>query len=390
MSEPCPVQNLSVDDLPLTDDRAKGWEVLRSGGDVVEMNDSYVLASAAAVEEAARHPEVFSSKSAFDRLGSPLPMIPIAVDPPDHTRYRRLLDPFFSPRRMAAIEARLREQAGALIDGIRERGSCDLVSDLAVPYPSQVFLTLFGLPLEDRDRLVRWKDSILEFTKPGATEPSPELMQHGMELFGYLSHYVGERKGGAGDDLLTQLLATRDEGGLSYEEILGLCFLFVVAGLDTVTASLGFTFATLAQDPEQRALIAGDYSRIPGFVEDMLRTEGPVPFAPRVTTEEVTVAGVTLPAGTSVLLSYGAANRDPERYEEADTLDSGRRATHFSFGRGPHRCLGSHLARLELRVVLEEWHRRIPEYTLAAGARPRAPWPAGTLGLDSVQLTFPS
>jgi cytochrome P450 len=91
-----------------------------------------------------------------------------------------------------------------------------------------------------------------------------------------------------------------------------------------------------------------------------------------------------------VLLSYGAANRDPERYEEADTLDSERRATHFSFGRGPHRCLGSHLARLELRVVLEEWHRRIPEYTLAAGARPRAPWPAGTLGLDSVQLTFPS
>jgi cytochrome P450 len=382
------VWHVNVEDLPLADDRTKGWRCLREAGEVVRSGESYVLGSADAVEYAARHPELFSSKSAFDRLGSPIPIIPIATDPPEHARFRRLLDPFFSPRRMAAIEPQLREQAGDLIDKIKANGSCDVLSDLARPYPTQVFLTLFGLPLDDRDRLVRWKDSILELTDPSRTEPCPEVLLQAIELYGYLTDHIGERRDGTGEDLLTQLIATRDEGGLTDDEIVGLCFLFVLAGLDTVTAALGFSFATLARNQELRAEIAGDFDRIPDFVDEILRVEGPVPFTPRVTTEDVTVAGVELPKGTQVLLAYGAANRDSVRYDDPDTVHIDRRSAHFAFGRGPHRCLGTHLGLLELRIVLEEWHRRIPEYTIAPGTRSRVPWPNGTLGLDSVELIF--
>lgn len=313
--------------------------------------------------------------------------MPIAVDPPEHTRFRRLLGPFFSPRRMALIEPELRKQAGALIDAIAEKGSCELNEALAIPYPTQVFLTLFGLPLEDRDRLVEWKDVILAFVNPTNAEAPPELIEKALELFTYLSEHIKDRTGGEGEDLLTQLLANKDEDGMTEEEILGLCFLFVLAGLDTVTSSLGFAFHTLARDPELRARLMAEPDQWPTFIEENLRVEGPVPFVSRVTLKDVDVAGIHIPAGSSVLLSIGAASRDERRCEHADAYDLDRpRAPHFGFGRGPHRCLGSHLGRMELRIVLEEWHKRIPNYELAPGAQPSVPWPAGSLNLDTIEL----
>ena len=394
----CPVAG--VDDLEFGQDRSAAWRRLRAAGDVTQLaNGTYVLTSAEHVEAAATEPDIFSSRSAFDGLGSPLPLVPIAFDPPEHTSYRRLLDKFFGPRRMAEREPELRAQVAALVDNVvREGTTCDVLTALAVPFPAQVFLTLFGLPLEARDQLVQWKDSILSFVDPSTSEPPPQVLQHAAELFGFLSEHLASRRGGEGDDLLTKLLHAQDEErsaeqvgdgtAMTDEEIIGLCFLFVLAGLDTVTSVLGFAFATLAQDPELRATLVADPSTIPNFVEELLRVDGPVPFTPRVTTKEVQVGDVTLPSGASCLLSYGAANRDERRYEAADTLDPDRKASHFAFGRGPHRCLGSHLARLELRIVLEEWHRRVPDYELAPGTVPRTPWPAGTLALDHVQLVL--
>ncbi len=175
---------------------------------------------------------------------------------------------------------------------------------------------------------------------------------------------------------------------MSDNEILGLCFMFVLAGLDTVTSAVGFSLAKLADDSELRHRISNDYTLIPAFIEDMLRVDGPVPFAPRVTTEDVEVAGTVVPKDTTVMLVYGSADRDPLRYEDADNVHVDNKAAHFAFGRGPHRCLGSHLARLELRLILEEWHTRIPEYSLAGGDAPQVPWPAGTMALKSVPLTL--
>jgi cytochrome P450 len=317
-------------------------------------------------------------------------LVPIAIDPPDHTKFRRILDPFFSPKKMAAREEELRAQAGELIDAIVARGECDVVPDLATPFPSQVFLTLFGLPMEDRDRLVQWKDAILQFTDPSSAEATPEVMAHALELFTYLTEHIAERRTDtSGNDMLTQLIHDTDEGGgMDDNEILGLCFMFVLAGLDTVTSAVGFSLAKLAADAELRRRIANDSSLIPAFIEEMLRVDGPVPFAPRVTTQDVEVAGRVVSKGATVMLSYGSADRDPLRYQDADEVHLDGKAVHFAFGRGPHRCLGSHLARLELRLILEEWHLRIPEYTLVDGRPPQMPWPTGTMALQSVPLNI--
>ncbi|MDV3124611.1 cytochrome P450 [Mycobacterium sp. 21AC1] len=376
----------NINDLPFAEDRSRAWRELREAGEAVRSGEEIVLTSAAAVEFAAKRPDIFSSARAFDRLGSPVPLIPIAIDPPDHTRFRRMLDPFFSPKKMAERESELRRQAGELIDTIVAAGQCDVVPDLATPFPSQVFLTLFGLPMADRDRLVQWKDSILQFTDPSSSEATPEVLAHAMELFAYLTEHISERRADTtGSDMLSQLM--RDtEGGMSDNEILGLCFMFVLAGLDTVTSAVGFSLAKLAGDADLRRRISADFSLIPAFIEDILRVDGPVPFAPRVTTDEVEIGGRVVPKDTTVMLSYGSADRDPNRYEDADDVHLDNKAVHFAFGRGPHRCLGSHLARLELRLILEEWHNRIPDYTLADGNEPQMPWPTGTMGLQSVPL----
>jgi cytochrome P450 len=379
----------NINDLPFATDRSRAWRELREAGEAVTSGEEIVLTSASAVEFAAKKPEIFSSARAFDRLGSPVPLVPIAIDPPDHTRFRRILDPFFSPKKMAEREPELRRQAGELIDAIVAKGDCDVVPELATPFPSQVFLTLFGLPMADRDKLVAWKDSILEFTDPSSAEATPEVLAHALELFTYLTEHIAERRADTtGSDMLTELMQNSEDGGMSDNEILGLCFMFVLAGLDTVTSALGFSLAKLAGDADLRHRISNDCSLIPAFIEDILRVDGPVPFAPRVTTEEVEVAGRVVPKDTTVMLSYGSADRDPRRYQDADNVYLDSKAVHFAFGRGPHRCLGSHLARLELRLILEEWHARIPEYTLADGKAPQMPWPAGTMGLESVPLTF--
>lgn len=380
---------LNINDLPFAVDRSRAWRELREAGEAVSSGEEVVLTSAEAVEFAAKNPEIFSSARAFDRLGSPVPLVPIAIDPPDHTRFRRILDPFFGPRKMAEREAELRRQAGDLIDAIVVRGECDVVPDLATPFPSQVFLTLFGLPMEDRDRLVRWKDAILQFTDPSSTEATPEVMAHALELFTYLTEHIAERrKDTSGSDMLTQLMQDSDAAAMSDNEILGLCFMFVLAGLDTVTSAVGFSLAKLAANAELRRRIAKDFTLIPAFIEDMLRVDGPVPFAPRVTTQEIKVAGRVVPKDTTVMLSYGSADRDPSRYEDPDEVHLDGKGVHFAFGRGPHRCLGSHLARLELRLILEEWHLRIPEYTLIDGKQPQVPWPTGTMALLSVPLNI--
>jgi cytochrome P450 len=378
----------NINDLPFATDRSRAWRELREAGEAVTSGEEVVLTSAEAVEFAAKRPLIFSSAKAFDVLGSPVPLVPIAIDPPDHTRFRRMLDPFFSPKKMAEREVEFRRQAGELIDAIVAKGDCEAMADLATPFPSQVFLTLFGLPMADRDRLVQWKDSILQFTDPGSGEPTPEVLTYALELFTYLTEHIAERRSDkSGSDMLTQLIHDTDDGGMDDNEILGLCFMFVLAGLDTVTSAVGFALAKLAADADLRHRIAGDFSLIPAFIEDILRVDGPVPFAPRVTTEEVEVAGRMIPKDTRVMLSYGSADRDPRRYDGADDVHLDTKAVHFAFGRGPHRCLGSHLARLELRLILEEWHTRIPEYTLVGDA-PQVPWPTGTMALQSVPLNI--
>jgi len=377
--------------LPMAENRTEAYRIVREAGPIIKSPRGYVLSSSNYVEYALKHPELFSSKRAFDLVGSPLPMVPIAFDPPEHTRYRRLLRPFFGPRKTAGWQPRVRSLVGTLIDSFVERGHCDLVAELAVPLPADVFLTLFGLPTEDRDRLIAWKDGLLGSPMLSGGQAAEEVTRVGAELFTYLVGHIEKRRrhlDGA-EDLLGRLLADTSEERLSDEELLGLSFLFVLAGLDTVTSALSTAFAALAVQPRLRQQIVADPSVIPDAVEELLRVDGPVVLLPRVASQEIKLGGHTIPAGSEVQIAIAVANRDPAEHADPDEIDLRRQERHYAFGGGPHRCLGSHLARMEMREVLAEWHSRIPEYELAPGFTPRVEWPTGLVGLDTLPLVFP-
>ncbi len=377
--------------LPMAENRTDAYRIIRAAGAVSKSPRGYVLSSSQYVEYALKHPELFSSQRAFDLVGSPLPMVPIAFDPPEHTRYRRILQPFVGPRETASWQPRVASLVGTLIDSFAGRGHCDLVADLAVPLPAEVFLTLFGLPSEDRDQLITWKEGLLGSPMPSGGRPAEDVVRVGTELFSYLVGHIEQRRrhpDGA-EDLLGRLLADTSEDRLSDEELLGLSFLFVLAGLDTVTSALSTAFAALAMQPRLRRQIAADSSVIPHAVEELLRMDGPVVFLPRVASQDIELGGQTIPAGSEVQVAIAVANRDPAEHSDPDEIDLRRRERHLAFGGGPHRCLGAHLARMEMREVLAEWHRRIPEYELAPGFTPRVEWPTGLVGLDTLPLVFP-
>jgi cytochrome P450 len=379
-------------DAPMRRDRTAGWRFVREAGDVFpDADGTWYLTSLEAVQFAHRNPDIFSSARAFDELGSPVPLIPLAVDPPDHVRYRRVLDQMLAPRVVNALEDSLRSQIRDLIAGFSYQGTCDVMNDIARLYPTQVFLTLFGLPVSDRDQFIRWSETIIENSTVGSGEPSPEVMENAMELFVYLQGYVEKKRSEPDDDMLSRILNLSGEEAWSDQEVLGLCFLFTLAGLDTVAAEIGFVMLHLARNPDLRARVVADPDAVMPAIEEILRLELPAPTTPRVTMRDVEVCGVTIPAGVPVMLCLATANREPGQFAHPDDIDLRQSdRNHLSFGGGIHRCLGAHLARRELRLVVEEFHKAIPDYAVAPSFEPEIVWPSGTFHLRSLPLVFPS
>ena len=232
-----------------------------------------------AVEYALQHPEKFSSAMEAVDLGQSVPLIPLQVDPPDHRKYRRLLDPIFAPRQMNALEPDIARLVNELIDGFIDRGRCEFADELAVPLPSSVFLRLVGLPLSQLDLFLSMKDGILRPSGADLEEVRASQKVAARQIEEYFAELVRERQKSPGnqDDLLSLFLGAEVEGQrLTVDEIVGICFLFILAGLDTVTDSLECFFAYLAQHPEQRGRIVEDPSLIPSTVEELLRWESPV------------------------------------------------------------------------------------------------------------------
>ncbi|WP_102142143.1 cytochrome P450 [Mycobacterium hubeiense] len=386
------IPKVCTDDLPMPEARDDAWHQMDKHA-LVEVEGGYAVTRRDLVELVLKNPSVFSSKRAFDVLASPVPLVPIAFDPPEQTRYRRILQPFFSPRVIKPLEPDLRKQVVDIIEPIAQRGECDFIAEVAAVFPIQVFLTLFGLPLDMRDQFIEWKNAVLNLSAAAGQTSVDEAAQAGMqkalELFTYLSELIKTRRGTPGDDVLSQVLSIEPPDALSDEEAIGLCFLFVLAGLDTVMDALGFGMQRLAENPERRRELVDDPSLIPAAMEELLRLDPPAPFVPRVSTEEVTINGHTLSEGTRITTYLAVANRDEEVFPNPYEIDFHRPENrHISFGMGVHRCLGSHLARMEMQVLYEEWHKRIPNYHITPGTTPRVHWPRGTLGLDSLHLTI--
>jgi len=325
---------------------------------------------------ALRHTEIFSSEMSEQlALGNERPMIPQQIDPPAQGRYRRLLDPLFSRRRSLLLEPEVRRQANLLIDQFVDKGECEFNSAFAIPLPCSVFLSLLGLPIEDLDLFLEMKDGII---RPHAkTQDLAEMVEirkaAGSNLYAYFEKEIDSRQGkSGGDDLLDAFLTFELDGEkLTRNDVLDICYLTLIAGLDTVTATLGCDVAYLAANPDQRRRLVDDPKLISNAVEELFRWETPVVGVPRILKQDVTVGGMEMKEGEIVTLLLGAANLDERQFSSADQVDFDReRNRHIAFGAGPHRCLGSHLARMELRVALEEWHRRVPDYQIKPGETP--------------------
>jgi len=323
-----------------------------------------------------RNHALFSSRVEMS-MGNVRPMIPLNVDPPNHSKFRKLLDPMFAPRRMEEQETEITRRANGFIDAFIDRGECNFTEEFAELFPSSIFLGLLGLPEDQMRAFLDMRDYILH---PAKIDPEAALdvekrqavnNRGGQIIYDYFTELIERRQKEPGDDIISRFLAAEVGGDkLSNEDILDIMFLFVIAGLDTVSDSLTCFFAFLAQHPEHRRQIVEDPSIIPSAVEELLRWESPVPAGvPRVATEDVELpGGQKVSKGTAVVVSYGAADVDPATFGDPFEVRLERENNpHIAFGGGVHRCLGSHLARRELRIVLREWHRRIPEYWLKPG-----------------------
>ena len=369
--------------LPLSADRGVGWKVLRDAGPVVFMNGYYYITRREDVLAALRNPKVFSSRLALQPPGSPIPVVPLGFDPPEHTRYRKVLQPFFSPHGLSKSRPVLIRHAADMIEAIADQGECEVMNDLANLYPFQVFVDLYGLPLEDRDRLIAWKDAVIADTP----RTEAEIMTSARDLYEYLNDAIQQRRENPGSDMLSAVMT--GDGNFTDLELLGMSHLLILAGLDTVTAAIGFSLLELARRPALREQLRGNPRQIRVFIEEIVRLEPSAPVAPRVLTETTVVGGMTLPAGSSVHLCMAAVNRDGSDSISTDELVmDGKVHRHWGFGGGPHRCLGSHLARMELTVIVDEWLKRIPEFELAPDYQPEIKFPSKTFALTELPLRF--
>ncbi len=339
---------------------------------------------------ALKHPEVFSSGAEAISIGQEHPLIPLQVDPPEHAHYRRLLDPEFSPRRMAELEPDVRRLTGELLDGFATRGTCDFHAEYATPLPSTIFLRLLGLPQSDLPKFLQWRDDTI---RPAGDTPAAQ--QHTREAAGaaitrYFEDGLDEKQRNPDGNLLARLATARVDGRpITRAEQLGTCHLMLLGGLDTVTATLDCMIAYLAQHPDRRRALIADPTLCDTVVEELLRAETPVQVVPRVVKQEFEMRGQRLQPGDGVVLVLGAADTDGDEFDDAESVSFERGVNrHLAFGGGPHRCLGSHLARMELRVAVEEFHRRIPEYELAPDTT--LVYSPGIRQADHLPLVFPT
>jgi len=350
--------------------------LLEQGGFVQPMEGMALSFSRANTEFVLRHHELFSSRVEMN-MGNVRPLIPLNVDPPRHSKYRKLLDPLFAPRRMEEQEEDITNRVNGFIDSFIDRGECNFSEEFADIFPASVFLGLLGLPEEELRMFLNLRDGILhpEKVDPAALEDFEKRMAvmkaTSQDIYDYFSGVIVERQKRPSNDIITRFLNAEIDGDkLTPDEILDICFLFLIAGLDTVSDSLTCFYAFLARHPDHRRQIVASPEVIPAAVEELLRWESPVPGGvPRVATQEVELpGGEKVAAGTAVVVNYGAANVDKSAYEDPFEVRFDRDTNpHIAFGGGVHRCLGSHLARRELRITLREWHRRIPEYQIKPG-----------------------
>jgi cytochrome P450 len=331
------------------------------------------------VDYALKTPQLFSSASFLSQaIGdlNPVPEAPslISSDPPAHTRVRKLVNKAFTPRLIAALEPRLRAITAHLLEHILSRSEFDLVRDLATPLPVIVIAEMLGVEPERRDDFKRWSDDLVRGSnRPTAETERAHIRQSGAALRAYLQEVIDQRRKEPREDLITALIRAEEERQvLSANEILSLTVLLLLAGNETTTNLLGNTILTLLDHPAELAKVCANRALVPSLVEEVLRYESPVQLIIRQTTREVELSGTTIPAGATVFLLLGSANRDERKFPDPDRFDVLRNPRdHLAFGYGIHYCLGAELARLEAKVALEALLFQCPPFSRKIDRVPR-------------------
>lgn len=332
--------------------------------------------------------EHFSSTrdtSTGEVLGSLMRMIPVEIDPPEHQLYRGLLNPYFSPKHVKTYAEMVEQTCNRLIDGISDPASFEFVSEFGEQFPNSIFLSLMGMPQEELPRFLEWERQLLRSGDEGQYEAANDAAK---TIFKYLYGFIEEQRGQAErSEFIDALLTASIEGRpLDDMEILGTCFLFYVAGLDTVYSTLGWVMRHLANDPALQDHLRNNPQDIQKAVEEFTRTYA-VAAPHRRVIEDIDFHGVPMRKGDVVLLPTYLACRDPRAFENPHQVDIGRGARGLTFGAGPHICLGVHLAKREIRIVLETFLSRFQSIRMQPGKHYQY-HTGGVLGVDSLPLTL--
>ena len=362
--DPFPVYRWMRDQAPVFHSERWGWWALSRFDDV---------------RAAATDPETFRSfegididDTAKDQSG---PGFLPDVDNPRHDQLRKLVQPHFLPRRVAAQEAGIRDVVRSLVAAWPQDAAVDLAADLAWPLPNEVFFDVLGLPgarEEGREQLTRWVHELKDRT-PGDPRLTPVAKAATEGIRRYFVDLLEERRRAPRADLVSHLVQSKidgipfaDEHLTPAAEILGLMMVLFLGGVESTAGLVATVFKLLAEHPEQRRLLLQDPSLVPAAVEETVRFATPLQLVGRTTSRDVTLHGVTIPEGARVVLVYGAANRDERQFADPDRFDVTRgRFRHLGFGEGLHGCLGAPLARLEAKVAVEEVLPLLGEYDLA-------------------------
>ncbi|MGO9934908.1 MAG: cytochrome P450 [Steroidobacteraceae bacterium] len=332
-----------------------------------------------------RHPEIFTTAGATPFPRDPdnyFYFIPLEIDPPEHRKYRSILDPMFSPKAIAEMEGNIRQRANRLIDQFVDKGECEYTTDFGRPLPVFVFLDLMGLPQAMLDTFVGWAIGLLHAQDRAIAE---RVMR---ETTAYLQSVVKEKAGNPDGGVISAVVHSQPGGKpLTGQEIFGFVFFLFIAGLDTVFATLNNVFLWLAENPQRRREIIDNPDNINATVEELLRVFS-VTFSGRTLTQDLEMHGVQMKKGDKITSILPAANYDPAVFDNPKVVNFRRtRKPNLAFAGGVHSCMGAHLARMELKVSISEFLQRIPNFEVKPGTRIEY-WPGGVVGPKTLPLRW--
>lgn len=342
---------------------------LHSGPDIIwtpRNGGHWVFTRAEDIDQGQRNGALFSMREITVPKGTtPFLNIPLETDDPEHLAYRAALQPSFAPAEILKLEREIRELTIELIEAFLARGECEFVTEFAAILPIVIFMNLARLPAKDKDDLMAWSDAAVHPT-------SFENRQWGYgSMASYIEKLMADRADNGEEDVISQIMRGRVfDRDMTYQERHSMILNALLGGLDTVMSTMGFIASFLARHPDHRRQLIDDPTMIPKAVDELMRYHGATGTA-RVVTEDVVYKGVQFKEGDRVLIQSMLHGQDPRRFPNPETVDFTRKdVRHATFGQGTHRCIGALLARLEMRIFIEEWLKRIPDFRLAEGKAP--------------------